>query len=196
MFDYSILAIRGLSFVPCPSRILIIGLGGGVVPREARQIYPDSILDIIEIDEKIIDVAKEYFFFKEDDKMKVHKGDAFIITQEMKEPYDFIMVDAFLTNYIPFPLMSLDFIKIISELVTDNSIISVNCCNIHPSFNSHVKTYYSLFGVNIYRVDGHRNPYCTSLYVCKGKTLIPSKINITEEIEKEKIMTLSVNETV
>jgi len=184
------LAIRGLSFVPNPSRILIIGLGGGVVPREARFLYPEAIIDIIEIDEKIIDVAKKYFFFEEDENMKVHKGDAFIITQEMKYKYDFIMVDAFLTNYIPFPLMSSEFIEIISKLVTDDSVISVNCCSCHPSFNSHLNTYYSVFGDNIYRVDGHRNPNCTALYVCKGKTLIPSKMDITEEIGKAKIMKL------
>lgn len=190
VYDYSLLAMRGLEFIK-PSKILVIGLGGGIVPREMRYALPEAEIDVIEIDETIINVAKEYFFFEEDDKMTIHKGDAFVITQEMEGLYDLIVVDAFLGNYTPFPLMSAEFIGGLSDIASDNAVLSVNCCCGHPSFDSQINTYRSVFGDNICRRDGERNALSTTLYVGKGDVEFPDTIEVTEEIENAKIFTLS-----
>jgi len=191
MYDYSLLAMRGLDFIPEPSRILVVGLGGGIIPRELRHSLPDAEIDIIEIDEHVIDVAKDFFFFEEDDKMKVHHGDAFIIVQEMKEQYDFIVVDAFLGNYTPFPLMSVEFLECLYKLSSDKSILTLNCSRMHPSFNSQINTFRSVYGDGIHQLNGERNDISTTLYVTKGDFSRPAKVEITEEIENAKIFTLT-----
>ena len=193
IFDYSLLAMRGLEFIHCPQRILVIGLGGGIIPRELRHTLPNSEIDIIEIDSDIIDIAKEYFFFEEDDKMKIHKGDAFIITkemQEMGETYDLIVVDAFMENYTPFPLMSVEFIQRLYDITSENAILTVNSSVYHPSFSSQVKTYRSVFGDGIYSLNGDRNELSTTIYVTKGNLECPKGINTTEDTENGKIFSI------
>ncbi len=190
VYDYSFLAMKGLEFVDSPSKILVIGLGGGIIPRELRYRLPYAEIDIIEIDENIIKLAKDFFFFEEDDKMRVHKGDAFIITKEMKNKYDFIVVDAFFSNYIPFPLMSSEFIRQLYELTSDKAILTVNCSCIHPSFNSQINTYRFVFGDNIYKLNGKKNECSTTLYVGKKDAIFPDKIEFTDEIKNAKIFTL------
>lgn len=190
IFDYSLLAMRGLEFMPFPRRILVIGLGGGIIPRELRHVLPNSEIDIIEIDEDIINIAKDYFFFKEDDKMKVHKGDAFVITQEMTETYDMIVVDAFTENYTPFPLMSVEFVQRLYDIASGNAILTVNSSSCHPSFTSQVKTYRSVFGDGIYSINGDKNEFSTTIYVTKGNLECPTGIDVTEDTENGKIFSL------
>ena len=83
IFNYSELAMQGLEYMPAPERILIVGLGAAIVRREMRRVLPDAEIDILEVDEYIINNAKEFFFFKEDDKMKVHLGDPFVLANEI-----------------------------------------------------------------------------------------------------------------
>jgi len=202
IYDYSLLALHSLRFIESPSRILVIGLGGGIVPREMSRYLPNAEIDVIEIDPEIIKLAKEFFFFEETDKIKVHCGDAFIVTQEMEKTYDIIVADAFLSHYIPFPLMSIEFIKVMHSLLSSQGVVAANSSNFHPSFNNQINTYRAVFGDDIYRLDGLRNDASTTLYVVKGGMepeyeledlylLTPKKIDMTETIKDAKIFTLT-----
>ena len=200
VFDYSLLAMQSLSFVPEPLSVLVIGLGGGIIPRILSGKFPNAKIDVIEIDEEIIDIAKKFFFFEETNNIRVHHGDAFVVTQEMREKYDIIFCDCFLSDYIPFPLMSLEFIRQLDSLTLENAVINVNCSCWHPSFPNQVNTYRKVFGDNIYWLQGIQNSLSTTLYVIKGGlkidhsttdvSLTPIKIEISEEIKKAKIFTL------
>ena len=54
-----------LLFNEAPGRVLFIGLGGGSGPKEFRVAYPDVAVEAVEIDGKVIDVAREYFHVKD-----------------------------------------------------------------------------------------------------------------------------------
>ena len=59
-----------------PKRILIIGLGIGVLPRAFNQIIlKDSHIDVVEIDERIYDIAQKFFFLKKSPLLNVFIGD-------------------------------------------------------------------------------------------------------------------------
>ena len=64
-----------------PKRILIIGLGIGVLPRALTRLLNNSLIDAIEIDPVIFEIAKEYFFLRTSPNFNVHIGDG----------YDFVM---------------------------------------------------------------------------------------------------------
>ena len=70
MLEYTPMIFCGLLNNSDPNRILVLGLGGGVIPREMRHYYPDADIDVVEIDGEILNVAKEYFIFKEDPFVK------------------------------------------------------------------------------------------------------------------------------
>ena len=61
-----------------PKRILIIGLGIGILPRVFNQIIlKDSHIDVVEIDERIYDIAQKYFFLKKSPRLNVFIGDGY-----------------------------------------------------------------------------------------------------------------------
>lgn len=167
VFDYSYLAMHSLLITPYPSRILVIGLGGGIIPMEMEKYACNSIIDVIEIDHEIVRIAKEYFFFKESDRVKVYIGDAFQLVPTMKGKYDIIIVDAFFSNYTPFNLMSSEFFKMIYDIASEDVVVTVNMANAHPSFLSQVNTIRHIFGDVLYRIDGIRNPADTMIFALK-----------------------------
>jgi len=117
VFDYSLLAMNSLCFLDNISSALIVGLGGGVIPRELHHHYPEIKIDILEIDPEMIKVATEYFFFEENENVRVILGDAFTTLQAFKGQYDFVMLDAFLENYTPFHLMTKEFLVLVKKTI-------------------------------------------------------------------------------
>ena len=209
VFDYSLLAMYSLTFIPHPTNILVIGLGGGVIPREFAHFCPNADIDIFEIDNVIVNVAREYFFFKDDtngmDKIHTHIAEGFTATHNTDSSYDIIVLDAFLGQYIPFPFMSLEFVSVSNKILKDRGVLSINACNVHPAFEPHVKTLSEVYGDNIYSLNGQGNVYATTIYACKDDTepssdiglpsnyypnQCPSKIAMTDGIKNSKIFSM------
>ena len=201
-FDYSLLAMYSLLFVPKPTRILVLGLGGGIVPREMSYYFPQAKIDIIEIKKEMVDVAKEFFFFEDNELINIHIGDGFNVIGELKDQYDIIMLDAFSINYVPFHLMSKEFFKMVYDRTKEDGVVIVNASSCHPSFYCQLNTIMSVFGENLYGLIGERNNLTFMTYVLKNdkkpmKILnlpteyypqkTPFKIEITDEIKNAKI---------
>ncbi|KHJ40836.1 UTP--glucose-1-phosphate uridylyltransferase [Trichuris suis] len=77
-------------------RILIIGVGGGCLPMYIRHTYPDVNIVAVEIDPTIIEVAKRWFSFVEDEKLRVVINDGVKYIREAcrtGERFDCIMID-------------------------------------------------------------------------------------------------------
>ena len=75
MLEYTRLVFAGLLFNDKPENTLIIGMGGGVIPRAIRKYFPDTEIDVVDIDMTVVDVAKKFFFFKTDDKLRIYISD-------------------------------------------------------------------------------------------------------------------------
>jgi len=182
VFDYSLLSMHSLLFSTTPSSILVIGLGGGVIPREISRFVPESNIDIIEIDEEVYKIAKEYFYFEDSEKVNVHIGDAFSIVKTLSKKYDIIIADAFCGGYIPFHLMSDNFIKSLYSIMNEKSVIAFNMCNWHMSFFSQLNTVCSVFGYdNIYQLRGRRNKYTSIIFASKGNLSPADSFNVSSQ---------------
>ncbi|XP_072016600.1 eEF1A lysine and N-terminal methyltransferase-like [Amphiura filiformis] len=55
--------------------MLIIGLGGGIIPMFIYTHFPKVYLDVVDIDPAIVDVAKNWFGCVEDERMTLHAED-------------------------------------------------------------------------------------------------------------------------
>ena len=66
------LLIAALLLQPAPKRILMIGLGGCAVSNFLSRLYPQSTIDVVEIDQKVIDISKNFFYLNETSNYKVH----------------------------------------------------------------------------------------------------------------------------
>ena len=109
------------------TKILFIGGGGFSGPKYFLQNYPHIFVDVVEIDPKIVEVAKDYFFLEESNpRLKIYTQDAREFLSKYTGSYDVIVLDAFSKNYVPFHLMTLEFYKLLSDRLTDGGVVISN----------------------------------------------------------------------
>lgn len=125
---YSRMMIASLLFQPEPERILIIGLGGGVLSSLLRKWYPKVFIDVVEIDQEVIQVAREFFFVDEDPRYRLINADGRIFVQNQigKKKYDLVLLDAFKSGSIPFHLKTREFYKEINQVLNPDGIVASN----------------------------------------------------------------------
>nr|XP_019936730.1 PREDICTED: methyltransferase-like protein 13 [Paralichthys olivaceus] len=58
-----------------PVSVLLVGLGGGGLPQFLRDFVPNVTVEVVELDAVVLDVAKEWFGFRPDDRLTVTLGD-------------------------------------------------------------------------------------------------------------------------
>lgn len=80
---------------------LILGMGTGTYARQLKQYYPKMNITGVEIDQKITDLAGEYFDEPADIPVTTYDGRAWLAASHDK--YDVIMVDAYQDITIPLP---------------------------------------------------------------------------------------------
>lgn len=151
LLEYSEMCFSGLLYNSEPNSLLVLGLGGGVIPREMRHYFPSMKIDVAEIDRDILPIASKYFGFKPDDDMKVHVSDGrvFVKKQLRLDPvpkYDIIVLDAFNGDYIPFHLMTREFLEELKGVLADDGVIVANVFYTNQLFNAEFKTFLDVFG--------------------------------------------------
>ncbi len=134
-----------LPLVEKPQRILIVGLGGGSMPRFIHRLLPDVRVDNVEIDPVVVEAATKFFFFKEDERMKVHVGDGRKFIEDSKDKYDIIYLDAFGPDFIPYSLATAEFLKSVKSHLADGGVVASNLWADEPTYPSMIKTYESVF---------------------------------------------------
>ena len=125
---YSEMTLAHLLFQPEPQRVLVVGLGGSVIPNFYRNYFPSAWIDVVDIDGKVIEIAKKYFFLRESNQLKAHEGDGRVFIQDKigKEKYDFIVLDAFKSGSIPYHLKTAEFYEEIRSILAPGGVVSSN----------------------------------------------------------------------
>lgn len=103
--------------------ILILGMGTGTYAKQCAEYFGVSV-EGVEIDEKITELAYEYFDLSRDIKVTTYDGRAFLNVCDKK--YDVIMVDAYQDITIPFQMSSREFFTLVHEHLTDGGVMVVN----------------------------------------------------------------------
>ncbi len=148
LFEFTQLGFVSLAFLDRdPKDVLFVGLGAGAMPKYFTGRYPDSIIDIAEIDPDMVSVAQKYFYFKENEKMKVHVDDGRLFVKRTKKKYDWIILDAYQNDYIPFHLTTLEFLREVKSKLKENGVVVANITSSFRNkfFDSMVMTYKKAF---------------------------------------------------
>lgn len=123
-----------LVFCPKPSAILVLGLGGGVVPRVLSIIYPEANVDVVEIDAEMLKVAEDYFGFCTSSRLRVHLEDASIFIRRTLQAYDLVIVDTYCGLDLPQSVDNPFFFKNCGKLLSERGILTVNLVPLDESF--------------------------------------------------------------
>jgi spermidine synthase len=110
--------------------VLMIGLGGGSTQRAFQHYYPEVSSETVELDPKVIQVARDFFQLKESDKLKVITGDGRVHLRRTQKKYDTILLDAYTANrygsFIPYSLATKEFFALASDHLTTNGVLAYN----------------------------------------------------------------------
>jgi spermidine synthase len=148
LFEFTQLAFVSLAFLDRePEEVLFVGLGAGAMPKYFNRYYPEAHTDVVEIDPDMVDVARKYFYFKENDSMKVHVNDGRIFVKRSKKKYDLISLDAYQNDYIPFHLTTVEFLKEVKSRLRDDGVVVSNITSPFRNkfFDSMIMTYKKVF---------------------------------------------------
>ena len=150
LLEYTELVFAGLFYHPHPRRVLIIGLGGGVIPRQLHNSFPDTEMDIVDIDPEVFEAAKRFFFFVPTEEMHIHLTDGrlFVLQEADRNPgqsYDLIILDAFRSDNIPLHMVSREFIQQVKSILHSHGVVVANVLLGHRIFHSQIKTFQSVF---------------------------------------------------
>jgi predicted membrane-bound spermidine synthase len=120
--------------------ILILGMGTGTFAVQCEKYFPGCNITGVEIDDKITDLAHEYFDLPDDITVYTYDGRAFLQADTGK--YDVILVDAYQDITIPFQMSSSEFFGLVKDHLKDNGIMVMNM-NMHGNGETDITTYLS-----------------------------------------------------
>jgi spermidine synthase len=123
-YDYAMAAPIMSGALSQHTDILILGLGTGTFASQCLTYFTDCSIDGVEIDGKVVELARKYFSLPEQVNVTVEDGRAVLNTTKKK--YDVIMVDAYRDITIPFQMSSVEFFTLVKDHLTERGTMVVN----------------------------------------------------------------------
>ena len=111
---------------PVKKNILILGGGAFTLPRYLANQYPNSTIDVVEIDPDLAGIARKYFKYDDPKNVNLIFEDARTYVNKTDKTYDVVLVDVYGDIYIPFTLMTKEYGNRINEIVQPKGIVATN----------------------------------------------------------------------
>ncbi|HTM10237.1 MAG TPA: fused MFS/spermidine synthase [Verrucomicrobiae bacterium] len=123
---YSRYVSLGFTFRPDAKKALVVGLGGGSVPKKWQKEFPSLDIDVAEIDPEVVEIAKKYFSFQEGKNLRAHAQDGRLFLTRTAQRYDVVLLDAYFKDSIPFHLTTKEFFTVASQKLNSNGVVVMN----------------------------------------------------------------------
>jgi spermidine synthase len=111
-------------------RVLMAGLGGGSTQRAWQHYYTNVLVDTVEIDPVVVDVAHRFFGVTETPNLQIHTNDARVFLRRSTNIYDVILMDAYATtrygSSLPKHLTTKEFFIIANSHLGTNGVLAYN----------------------------------------------------------------------
>jgi len=112
------------------TRVLMIGLGGASTQRSYQHYYPLVKVETVEIDPLVVQVASNYFGFRQSASQRVWVEDGRVHLRRSSATYDAILMDAYTENrygsFIPYHLVTREFFALASRRLATNGVLAYN----------------------------------------------------------------------
>jgi len=125
LFDY-IQRFREAATMLKPERSLLIGGGAFSLPKALNQDRPGMNLDVVELDEELLSIARDHFGLAMWPELTVYGGDGRQFLEQTTKTYDLIMIDAFSELAIPRGLITLEAISLMAQKLSSDGMLIMN----------------------------------------------------------------------
>ena len=149
VFEYLRMMMGALYLEPAPSRVLVIGLGGGSLVGALAAVLPQARIDAVEVDPAVVRVARKYFDFAPGPEVAVHEEDGRVFVKRALrsgQRYDLVMLDAYDHEYIPEHLLTQEFLEEVKQVLTPAGVVAANTFSSSRLYDHESATYAAVFG--------------------------------------------------
>lgn len=108
------------------NKINVIGGGAYTLPKNLVSFYKNSNVDVVEVDEQVSRIAREYFYVK-NPNIKTITSDARVYFKKSDKKYDLVFGDAY-NSFIsaPWHLVTFEFTELVKTKLNDGGIYAIN----------------------------------------------------------------------
>lgn len=148
-FSYSKALMGSLLLRSDPKRVLVIGLGAGVVPNAIQLLRPNAFIEVAEYDPSVVKVAKDYFGWRENELKKSYVVDGRVFVKQAARTgvkYDIVILDAFNGDYIPEHLITKEFFQEVKSILKPGGVFAANTFSLSKLYDFESATYETVFG--------------------------------------------------
>jgi spermidine synthase len=112
------------------TNILMVGLGGASAQRSYAHYYPGVTVETVEIDPTVLQVAQDYFQFRQSPRQRVHLADGRVFLGRVPRKFDAICMDAYAENrygsFAPRHLATKEFFELAHSHLSTNGVLAYN----------------------------------------------------------------------
>lgn len=129
-----------LLFNPHPSRVLLVGLGGGSLAKFIYHRLPDTVIEAVEISPQVVAIAKHYFQLPaEDSRFRIVVGDGAEHVARPGSDFDVIAVDGYDAESLVEALSQSAFYRDCRARLSQGGILVVNLWGGDRQFDENLK---------------------------------------------------------
>jgi spermidine synthase len=126
--SYTQMMMGFLLFHPAPRDILIVGLGGGSLPKYCYQHLPKCRITTVEINKAVIALRDEFSIPPDDERFRIVQADGAKYLAGHWDSADVIMLDGYVAEGIPASLASQEFFDQCALTLRKNGVLVSNLC--------------------------------------------------------------------
>lgn len=126
VLDYTRTMMGCLLLNPAPAHALMIGLGGGSIPKYCHAHLPGTDITVVEINPDVIALRNDFVIPADDERFRILCADGAAFVKEPPQRYDWIMVDGYDGQGLPEALCTRSFYQRCKAALTDAGLLILN----------------------------------------------------------------------
>jgi predicted membrane-bound spermidine synthase len=156
---------------------LIIGGAGYSFPKDYVKKYPGKEIDVVEIDPRMTQIARDHFRLQDSPSMHIfHEDGRIFLNNAPDKKYDAVFLDAFSSLFsIPFQLTTVEAVRQIDRVLKDDGVVIFNLVSAVKGdsgrfLHAELNTYRQVFPhIAVFKVQGWPDDQVQNLIIIASK---------------------------
>lgn len=106
--------------------LLVLGDGGGTIPRAYGRFYPRVAIEGVELDPAVTAAGRRFLGLGDNPRLHTVTADARVYLERARRRFDLIAIDAYRQPYIPFQLTTLEFFRLVRSRLAAGGVVALN----------------------------------------------------------------------
>ncbi len=158
---------------PTPTRISMIGLGGGSLAKYCYRHLPNTKVVAIEINPAVIALREQFQIPPDDERLEVVCADGAEYVANQNARPDVILVDGFLADGMPVQLGTADFYAACHARLADTGVLVANFLESDPDIPLYLEEVSAVFGKSM-SISLSEDSANYTLFAWKGAHTLPA----------------------